>query len=251
MRSRRAAFTLIEMMVVVGIIIVMTALALPAISKFLDGQSMAQSGRITQSAFNEARRAAITQRALNYLVFFRTEDPSRPGQFKFGIQRYRERVGYETEPQYLLPGVAFELEGSGTSGTPVSVTTPNVGRLMGLKCVVFDGLPDEGNTELFGPERRPKENIGVGWLVFRRDGTIKKTQPAKDTIPQTPNLMDLNLPIELSQAAFDQVAGLSNDVPDVDISIRESHERQVDKRCFLDVDMNTGRVNFRVLQVVQ
>ncbi len=38
MRNRRRGFTLMEMLVVVGIIIIMTALALPAISKFLDGQ---------------------------------------------------------------------------------------------------------------------------------------------------------------------------------------------------------------------
>lgn len=254
--QRRRGFTLMEMLVVVGIIIIMTALALPAISKFLDGQSMAQSGRITQSAFNEARRAAITQRALNYLIFFRTEDPSRPGQFLFGMHRYRERVGYEGEPQYLLPGVQFEMEQGGTGGTTISIATPTIGRLMGLKAVVFDGLPDADNAELFGVDRKPIENLGgsggPGWLVFRRDGTIKYTQPILPIIPATPNLLDLNASVALNQANFDKIAGITNgNKPDVELNIRETVDVNVDKRCFVDIDFNTGRINFRVLEVVQ
>lgn len=255
--SRRRGFTLMEMLVVVGIIIVLTALSLPAISKFLDGQSMAQSGRITQSAFNEARRAAITQRALNYLVFFRTEDPSRPGSYLFGMQRYRERVGYEGEPQYLLPGVQFEMEQGGTGGTTISLATPTVGRLMGLKSVVFDGLPDPDNAELFGNDRKPIEvgqsanPGGPGWLVFRRDGTIQYNAPVLPIIPSTPNLLDLNTPVPLNQTTFDKIAGLADNKPDVELNIRETVDTRVDKRCFLDIDFNTGRVNFRVLEVVQ
>ncbi|MDC3378923.1 prepilin-type N-terminal cleavage/methylation domain-containing protein, partial [Planctomycetota bacterium] len=86
-RAVDAGFTLMELMVVVGIILIMTAMSIPAITKFLDGQSLHQSGRITQSAFNEARRASITQRSKNYLILFREPDPGRPGMYIYGMRR--------------------------------------------------------------------------------------------------------------------------------------------------------------------
>lgn len=233
-RARRG-FTLMELLVVMGIIILMTAMSLPAISKFLDGQQLQQSGRIMQSAFNEARRAAVTQRTENYLLFFREMDPATQ-ETKWGVQRYRKGFGYEGPPHLLLPNVQFHIDASGGTGAGNMV-----GRLMASNLPVFDGIPAE-NSGMFSATR---EVNMTGILRFRKDGTIGLTGPGNDqwsSVSQPPDLFDLNIPTNLSVGAFDLLSS------QVDFNLRETGDREVDRRCFCDIDPNTGRLVIRVVQ---
>lgn len=240
--SGRRGFTLLELMVVVGIIMLMTALAIPGIKKFMDGQRLQQSGRIIQSAFNEARRAAITQRERNYLVFFRQEDPDT-GQVLHGVRRYRERQGYEGDAQYLLPNVEFEID---PNHTPVPAGA--VGRLRVLGVPLFEGQPADNDATLFQGQRRPDtSDNGVGWVEFRKDGTInvengaiRGRQKNAPTSGPAAGLFDLNV---LLDVVPDSTAN------EVDLNIREGGDFDVNKRCFIDIDPNTGRVRFRVVRV--
>ncbi|RMG14287.1 MAG: hypothetical protein D6731_10535 [Planctomycetota bacterium] len=241
----RRSFTLMELLVVIGIIVILTALSVPAITKFLRGQSLTQSGRIVQSAFNEARRAAITQRAKNYLVFFRQPDDARPGEYLYGMIRYREKKGYEGEAHFLLPGVQFDIDESTTAGGAASGI---VGQLMASHITVFDGIPPENSGSPFTSGFVPVTPTGrLTWVEFQRDGTIALKG---DTVnPQLPivngeNLFDRNVDIQVGETTFDTLRN------QVDINLRESGGGpNVDKRCFIDIDENTGRVRFRVLQI--
>ena len=239
--STARGFTLMELLVVVGIIMLMTALSMPAIKKFMDGQRLQQSGRILQSAFNEARRAAITQRERNYLVLFREGDPTI-GDERYGMRRFRAGIGYEGEAHLLLKGVQFDLQAPGGGGGGAQGV---FGQTRPLRLSVFDTLPNESDQAIFGINRLPNMNgTTYNWVEFRKDGTLRWSAGIGDD-KQPPSqgaaagLFDLNV-------RLDSVP--ENTVDDVDLSLRESGDHGVNERCFVDVDRNTGRVRFRVVR---
>src|SRR5579872_2224885 len=114
--DKKKGFTLIELLVVVGIIIMATAMALPAINQFLKGQKLTQAGRLVQSAFAEARRAAITQRSRHW-IFMGVIRGGGNSPDIYALAHYREGQGWDTKQVVKLPSSIQPCFGN-TLGVP-------------------------------------------------------------------------------------------------------------------------------------
>jgi Tfp pilus assembly protein FimT len=203
-----------ELLVVISIIVLVMALAIPGLNTFLKGQRLEQSGRVVQTAFSNARQAAVTSHIPHRIVIFRKPEDNTPGaKMIYGIRVYKDGVKYEGEAQLLPRTIRI-------------VTTPNTG------IHIFDREPDVNDSRL-DSRRNP------GKVEYRKDGTVFFQLPYRDqkTIPdgfgQFGNIYDLN----------NRVNGVTRNFP-ADIILEQEG---VNRRCFLDIVPNTGRVNFRVL----
>jgi hypothetical protein len=244
---------------VISIIIILASLTIPAVSKFLDGQALAQSGRVVQGAFNDARQAAITQRVNNYLLFFRKPDMTKPGEFLYGIRRFSETEGYDGPEHLLLRGTQFDMAAS-TTGVHAKVAYSLHGE---LPLPVFEGLPPDTDTDVFTVVAAvPTSTVptwtvvtgGAGlsgalkWVEFRKDGTIGYdgfTVTETEPMVGTNRLFDMSVEFDgVEESVFD---GLRDGAS---MNLRESGgltgAKAVDERCFVDVRANTGRVVVRV-----
>jgi prepilin-type N-terminal cleavage/methylation domain-containing protein len=242
----RRGFTLIEMLVVVGIIIILTSLSFPAISKFVGAKKLENSARMVQSSFRNARRGAITTRDKNYLIFFRTEDEKRPGEFLFGMRRFRAGVGYEGESQFLLQGTQFDID-----ATTVGLDALVAGCLHGgIRTTVFEGLPSETELTVFDAQLEPMPAGGLSgtlrWIEFNEDGTLT-ILGGLDLMPYAHGAghifqRDVNV-MDFALAEFDLIRD------EVDMGVRGFGLAGVDERCFIDVDQNTGNVRLRNIKL--
>jgi prepilin-type N-terminal cleavage/methylation domain-containing protein len=238
----QGGFTLMELLVVIGIMAAMMAMALPAMSKFLKGQKLNQAGRIVQSAFNEARRAAITQRARHYLYFCRTAGMGGNPD-TFSLCSYREGFGWETT-MVQLPSTVVPLLTGQTSGYswPASGTPTLASCNLPVLDITNGGLPPAtagwpGIAAFDGSQLTPTSGAV---FEFRKDGTLNPKNGALD-IPAPASgtgsdIYDLNQPITYTNPTTTQA----------DIVLLQVGETS--KRCYIDIDVNTGRVRFRVLE---
>ncbi|MEZ0229600.1 MAG: Tfp pilus assembly protein FimT/FimU [Planctomycetota bacterium] len=246
MRSRRRVrgFTLIELLVVVGIICIATAMAMPAINQFLKGQKLTQAGRMIQSAFNESRRAAITQRSRHWIFFGRVSGGGSASPDSYALAHYREGKGWDSTQIIKLPSSIEPVFEPTDENDPSRFTKP----LRGCRLIVqdwTDGLPANtsptgGHAQAIFMEQTtltPLTNCST--FEFRKDGTIIPKN-AVDISPamapgNTTDIYDVN-------AVFDSLAKTTP----ADMILRQIGEPS--RRCFVDVDVNTGRVRFRVAE---
>jgi len=225
-------------MVVIGIIGIATAMALPAINQFLKGQKLVQAGRLIQSAFNEARRSAITQRAKHWI--FIGKIPGVGGSpDSYALAHYREGKGWDSGTMVRLPSsIEFVLDpsGNGTAGTGPNQVAYSTTRDSKVRIPEWkEGLPSDTDPTFFDANKI----ILTAWPTyeFRKDGTI--AVKGATTIPPlaSPDLYDMNTTIEPGQV---------NESTPTDFILKQGGEPE--KRCFVDIDENTGRVRFRVFE---
>jgi uncharacterized protein (TIGR02596 family) len=79
-RNTRAGFSLIEMIVVVGIIALIASFAVPAASTVIRGSQLTQASQVLSDQISLARQQAITKNRSVEVRFYRFGDNEQPGE---------------------------------------------------------------------------------------------------------------------------------------------------------------------------
>ena len=80
-RSRRCrAFTIIELLVVVAIMLTLAALSLPALHSLLPASQLAQASQMLENGIGLARQTALARNALVEVRLYRVADPEMAGE---------------------------------------------------------------------------------------------------------------------------------------------------------------------------
>ncbi|GAX60867.1 pilus assembly protein [Candidatus Scalindua japonica] len=147
---KKNAFTLIEMLVVISIIILVSVSAIPAITPFLKSQRLNKGARIVQAQALAARTMAINSRKTRWLVIDSTrykltvkdetnssvlgKEEFLPGAIEFGTSTVTWIAGTST--------VSFDPDGSAdttTLGTDTVTIQDQQGNSKNLKIISYTG----------------------------------------------------------------------------------------------------------------
>lgn len=187
--SHRAAFTLIELMVVVGIIVALVALVVPAITSLSSATNLGTGGRLVSNVLAAARADAINQRRrVQFRVATRWLNRAGIEETSFSYRRFsvwsriapEDASGSSTpadpysqiSPWETLPtGIAFESDISRYANLPSTGSTRDPGTFF-----LTQGL---GNTKT--GVRVQDATVEVAWIEFTPTGatSFPTAAPAK------------------------------------------------------------------------
>ncbi|MBS1257719.1 MAG: hypothetical protein MAG551_00764 [Candidatus Scalindua arabica] len=149
---KRSAFTLVEMLVVIAIIILVSVVAVPAITPFLKGQRLNKGSRIVQASALAARTMAINSRKTRWLVFDSInyklsiidesgltvgKDEFLPDTIEFGTSTWP--MGTSTVTVSFDPNGSADYSSQGTLGTDTVTIQDKQGNSRNLKIISYTG----------------------------------------------------------------------------------------------------------------
>ena len=151
-KMNKSAFTLVEMLVVIAIIILVSVVAVPAITPFLKGQRLNKGARIVQAQALAARVMAINSRetrrlvldSINYKLSIIGTDTTilakaefLPDTIEFGTSTGSWTVG--TSTVYFDPNGSADYLSIGTLGTNTVTIQDKQGNKKNLKIISYTG----------------------------------------------------------------------------------------------------------------
>lgn len=212
----KRGFTLVELLVVIGIVGFLMLISVPLFQRFARGQQLDDTGRTFRTLFNQARLMSVQQRQRVKIVFTKT-----------ALQIYTEKDGYGSpvrEPVELPQGITYIY---------------NFGEQKGLS------PPDEAPTieELAAsPSETGKEFPGT--VEFLMDGTIHFGGKFQD---QPQPMIDLGAD-KGEIRLFDPNREITTRIPATVVTDILVSRRGDTKKCYIDIYPNTGRIYFRVAE---
>ena len=109
--SKRSAFTLVELLVVIGIMATLLVLVVPSFTGLGRGQSMRSAVTQLRSTLSLARQWAITRNEKTYVIFPDDGSYNPARNAALALRSYAvwaEKSGYISDWRYLPPGVIFD-----------------------------------------------------------------------------------------------------------------------------------------------
>jgi uncharacterized protein (TIGR02596 family) len=176
---RRSAFSLVELVIVIAVIVIIAAFTMPAMNTILRGSHLTQASGILVGQLNIARQQALSRNRPVEVRFYRYADPEVPGETvndpKTG--HFRAMQLFEIQP------------GSGTA-LPIDKIQVLPGGVIfaystakGISSLLDDGTAgsDTGKKPLIDDKNAPRLPRGVDFhyeyasLRFNQDGSTNKS----------------------------------------------------------------------------
>jgi prepilin-type N-terminal cleavage/methylation domain-containing protein len=146
---KKNAFTLVEMLVVIAIIILISVSAIPAITPFLKGQRLSKGARIVQAQALAARTMAINSRKARWLVLdsinYKLSIKDETGSIVLGKEEFLpDTIEFVTSTGTWIAGtstVSFDPDGTATSNLDADTITiqDKQGNTKKLKIITYTG----------------------------------------------------------------------------------------------------------------
>lgn len=169
--SKRSAFTLVELLVVIGIMATLLVLVVPSFTGLGRGQSMRSAVAQLRSTLSLARQWSITRNENTYVIFPSTGNYNPARNVTLALRSYAvwaEKSGYISEWRYLPPGVIFDSTEmatnnlfNGTTDRVFPVSFPSNGSPVSTRyCIAFT------------PNGRLNQTGGRTLQVYLREGWV-------------------------------------------------------------------------------
>lgn len=165
-RPPAAAFTLIEMLAVVGILSIVLALAVPAFQNLGKANSLSSAGNTTANLISAARQNSVSRNVLTAFVVLTgtgTEADYRTfGLFERGVSGGWQQIGaWETLPQGIFVDAADKINCSFLDNSPLRPT-----------------LNDANDATAIYYLGRPIDSSNLAFRVFVPTGAISNPERA-------------------------------------------------------------------------
>ncbi|RME03005.1 MAG: hypothetical protein D6805_08090 [Planctomycetota bacterium] len=220
------AFTLVELLVVISIIILIVAISIPALSGLMRGKRLEGAGKIVQEVLRSARQLAVTKNVEHRVIFFSQKNTA--GRLVYGIKIYRnatiddkpkgkpgvDKGGYLSKEWWLPEGLTIKLYFVDPNGW-------EPGPLPDAKTIQ---LNTDGNG-----------NGRSGKLEFQKRGNFIFGGNYRD-IPPTFDI----------ERVLQDGASIPQANAQADIIITQP---QSPKRCFIDLIPELGKTYMRILRI--
>lgn len=231
-------FTLTELLVVIGIIMILAAGAVPALNAFRRGRRLHHAGKIVQTALNNARRRAITLHVRHVVVPFSYQDRSDTLQkVRHGLAVYSAPTGRKNTRGYF-PG--------GYVGKPLFLPKGILFGQQSMQFRVFASANLSNPGEPFPAENDHFRKRNPAALTFLPDGTIQTFNDYPGTHPA------VGVNIYLPDEGYYQVPiSIRADLALIEV-IPGGGEVKVEgrtRRALIDLQPMTGRSIARVFDV--
>lgn len=170
MRSSRAGFTLVEMMVVLALIIAMTSMAVGAFGAFLSSKQVQLGTKLIGNAYRTGRQYAISNRVPCLVEFVAPDLPNAP-------------LGSDRNLVRIIPFMTVIIPATGELRHQKSTTSVHEKQLPGkleFKRVPFEqanASAKEGVLVEIDSTLTPPEKYEDLWgIIFLPDGSASETQ---------------------------------------------------------------------------
>ena len=165
MRSSRAGFTLVEMMVVLALIIAMTSMAVGAFGAFLSSKQVQLGTKLIGNAYRTGRQYAISNRVPCLVEFVAPDLPNAP-------------LGSDRNLVRIIPFMTVIIPETGELKHQKSTTSVHEKQLPGK--LEFKRVPFEQDGVLVDiapdPPGSPPEFEDLWGIIFLPDGSASETQ---------------------------------------------------------------------------